>query len=64
MENHAARPEFVAALSGKLGSDIRDSRTLGIPFLYVAAPVPGGAVRMAYPLAVLQQARPAGAQAT
>jgi two-component system, OmpR family, phosphate regulon sensor histidine kinase PhoR len=56
MENHAARPEFVAALHGKLGSDIRNSHTLGIPFLYVATPVPGGAVRMAYPLTVLQQA--------
>src|SRR6185312_15992843 len=56
MENHAARPEFVAALHGSLGSDIRNSHTLGIPFLYVATPVPGGAVRMAYPLTVLQQA--------
>ncbi len=56
MENHATRPEFVAALHGELGSDIRNSHTLGIPFLYVATPVPGGAVRMAYPLTVLQQA--------
>ncbi len=56
MENHATRPEFVAALQGKLGSSVRDSRTVGIPFLYVATPVPGGAVRMAYPLTVLQQA--------
>ncbi len=56
MENHATRPEFVAALQGKLGSDIRTSHTLGVPFLYVATPVPGGAVRMAYPLTVLQQA--------
>ncbi len=56
MENHATRPEFAAALQGKLGSDVRNGRTLGIPFLYVATPVPGGAVRMAYPLTVLQQA--------
>lgn len=56
MENHATRPEFKAALHGKLGSDIRTSHTLGIPFLYVATPVPGGAVRMAYPLTVIQQA--------
>ncbi len=56
MENHATRPEFLAALQGKIGSDIRTSHTLGIPFLYVAAPIPGGAVRMAYPLTVLQQA--------
>jgi two-component system, OmpR family, phosphate regulon sensor histidine kinase PhoR len=50
MENHADRPEFIAALSGKAGSNERRSATLGIPFLYVAAPTPGGAVRLAYPL--------------
>jgi two-component system, OmpR family, phosphate regulon sensor histidine kinase PhoR len=47
MENHAQRPEFVAALKGELGTDTRTSRTLGIDFLYVAAPVSGGAVRLA-----------------
>jgi two-component system, OmpR family, phosphate regulon sensor histidine kinase PhoR len=50
MENHARRPEFVAALSGKVGVDERRSETIGIPFLYVAVPVSGGAVRLAYPL--------------
>jgi two-component system phosphate regulon sensor histidine kinase PhoR len=50
MENHAARPEFAAALSGKIGSSERRSATIGIPFLYVAAPIAGGAVRLAYPL--------------
>lgn len=50
MENHAHRPEFVAALSGGTGSNERRSATLGIPFLYVAVPVSGGAVRLAYPL--------------
>jgi len=50
MENHAYRKEFVAALAGHLGMDERKSQTLGIPFLYVAAPVSGGAVRLAYPL--------------
>ncbi len=50
MENHAHRKEFVAALAGKLGVDERKSHTLDIPFLYVAAPVSGGAVRLAYPL--------------
>ena len=50
MENHALRKEFVAALAGKTGSNERRSATLGIPFLYVAAPVSGGAVRLAYPL--------------
>src|SRR5437870_7677227 len=50
MENHAQRKEFMAALSGDVGSDERRSYTLGVPFLYVAAPVSGGAVRFAYPL--------------
>ncbi len=50
MENHVTRPEFVAALSGRIGSNERRSATLGIPFLYVAAPISGGAVRLAYPL--------------
>ena len=56
MENHATRPEFMAALQGKSGTAVRDSVTVGIPFLYVATPIPGGAVRMAYPLSDLQQA--------
>jgi two-component system phosphate regulon sensor histidine kinase PhoR len=50
MENDATRPEFVAALSGKVGSNERRRATIGIPFLYVAAPISGGAVRLAYPL--------------
>jgi len=56
MENHARRPEFAAALAGNPGSATRLSRTLGIEFLYVAAPVGGGAVRLAYPLSAIQQA--------
>lgn len=54
MENHATRREFSAALSGKTGENERRSATLGIPFLYVAAPISGGAVRLAYPLSDLQ----------
>jgi two-component system, OmpR family, phosphate regulon sensor histidine kinase PhoR len=50
MENHATRPEFAAALAAGTGSNERRSATLGIPFLYVAASVSGGAVRLAYPL--------------
>jgi two-component system phosphate regulon sensor histidine kinase PhoR len=50
MENHATRKEFIAALSGKTGENERRSATVGIPFLYVAEPVSGGAVRLAYPL--------------
>ena len=50
MENHAYRKEFAAALAGHIGVDERKSHTLAVPFIYVAAPVSGGAVRLAYPL--------------
>ena len=55
MENHASRPEFQAALQGGTGSAMRTSKTVGIDFLYVAVPAKGGAVRLAYPLAVIKQ---------
>jgi two-component system phosphate regulon sensor histidine kinase PhoR len=55
MENHATRPEFIAAFQGRVGSSSRWSHTLGIQFLYVAVPVEGGAVRLAYPLSAIQQ---------
>lgn len=50
LENHAQRGEFVSALAGHLGMDQRKSQSFGVPYLYVAAPVSGGAVRLAYPL--------------
>jgi two-component system, OmpR family, phosphate regulon sensor histidine kinase PhoR len=56
MENHAHRPEFVAALKGEIGTDVRGNRTVGVPFLYIAAPISGGAVRLAYPLSDIQSA--------
>jgi len=58
MENHATRKEFAAALAGRVGSAERRSATVGTRFLYIAAPVSGGAVRLAYPLSdveVIQQ---------
>ncbi len=54
MENHATRPEFIAALHGQLGENSRTSHTVGIDFLYVAAPIPNGAVRLAYPLSAIK----------
>ena len=39
MENHATRPEFLAALEGRPGRAIRYSRTLRQEMMYVAAPV-------------------------
>src|ERR1700744_621176 len=41
MENHVRNKEFVAALSGSVGLDERSSHTVGIPFIYVAAPISG-----------------------
>ncbi len=64
MENHATRPEFIEALQhGRIGSSVRFSHTIGVPFLYVAAPLDisgagkgaPAAVRLAYPLASLQE---------
>jgi two-component system phosphate regulon sensor histidine kinase PhoR len=54
MENHGKRAEFAAALAGQTGENERRSTTLGIPFLYVAAPISGGAVRLAYPLSDIE----------
>ena len=56
-ENLARSPEFVQALKGEIGTDVRPSPSLGIPYLYVAAPVTGGAVRLAYPLSDVGNAR-------
>ena len=54
MENHATRPEFKEILNGNsVGMSQRHSATVGIDYLYVAVPIPGGAVRMAYPLALI-----------
>ena len=56
MENHRSRKEFAAAFQGNIGVDERRSHTIGIPFLYVAVPVSGGAVRLAYPLSDVEAA--------
>jgi two-component system phosphate regulon sensor histidine kinase PhoR len=54
LQNAAALPEFRVALNGGVGVDQRPSGALGIPFLYIAAPIPGGAVRMALPMTEMQ----------
>jgi|ERR1044071_5838442 two-component system phosphate regulon sensor histidine kinase PhoR len=54
MENHAGRPEVVAALAGQTGSSSRVSHTVGIEFLYLAVPSGDKIVRLAYPLSSLQ----------
>jgi len=50
MENLRHRKEFASALAGQIGVDEGKSQSLGVPFLYVAVPVSGGAVRLAYPV--------------
>ena len=55
MENHATRPEFIEALQGRVGVSSRWSHTVGVDFLYVAVPIPGGAVRLAYPLKAIAE---------
>jgi two-component system, OmpR family, phosphate regulon sensor histidine kinase PhoR len=55
MENHAGRPEISAALTGKIGSSTRLSHTVGVEFLYLAVPSGDKVVRLAYPLATIQQ---------
>jgi two-component system phosphate regulon sensor histidine kinase PhoR len=56
MENHAGRPEVAAALSGATGTNTRRSHTVGVEFLYVAVPVPGGdkIARLAYPTSIIR----------
>src|SRR5580693_8255523 len=45
MENQRHRREFASALAGQIGVDEGNAQSLGVPFLYVAVPVSGGAVR-------------------
>jgi two-component system phosphate regulon sensor histidine kinase PhoR len=62
LEHEGHRPEFIAALRGEIGTDTRKHNTYGIPVLYVAVPVSGGAVRLAYPLADVAIANTRGRQ--
>jgi two-component system phosphate regulon sensor histidine kinase PhoR len=56
MDAMASRPEFAQALKGEVGSDTRASQLFGSAYLYVAAPVEGGAVRLAYSLSDIDAA--------
>ncbi len=64
LHNTPDRPEIMAALAGKTGEDIRESSTRRIPYRYLAQPVEHGgivmgAVRLAMPMADIQQMRTA-----
>jgi two-component system phosphate regulon sensor histidine kinase PhoR len=54
-ESQLRRPEFQAALAGRVGTDTRGGNQ-GADLLYVAQPVPGGAVRLALPLTAVAEA--------
>ncbi len=56
MGNLATDAEFAAALRGEIGIDTRPGPALDVPVLYVAAPVSGGAARLAYPLSDVDRA--------
>jgi len=55
LENEGRLPEFNAAFRGEIGTEIRARHQ--IPVLYVAVPVGGGAVRLAYPMADFEIAK-------
>lgn len=54
LQNEGRLPEFAAALRGSTGVEIRSQN--GAQVLFVAVPVSGGAVRLAYPLADVEAA--------
>ncbi|MGE5525983.1 MAG: ATP-binding protein [Rhodospirillaceae bacterium] len=61
VENHANRPEVVAALRQGQGSDMRSSATIGTRLMYAAAPIvrqgrPVGVARVAMPLTEVDEA--------
>lgn len=58
IENHAARSEVAAALSGKLGVESRQSGTVGQRYLYLALPPrdeTSGVVRLAIELPAIEE---------
>ncbi len=57
MENHLGRKEVQQALTGKVGEDIRSSRTLKLDFLYIAIPssLPDLIIRVSVPLGQLKK---------
>jgi two-component system phosphate regulon sensor histidine kinase PhoR len=54
LADEGRRPEFVAALKGSTGVETRSRNRVTV--LYVAVPVSGGAVRLAYPMSDLEMA--------
>lgn len=60
MDNHANRPEVIAALAGGVGESTRFSTTLGTRMMYVAVPISAagqmvGIARVALPLTAVEE---------
>ncbi len=53
--NQAGRPEIEEALAGRRGSNVRDSATSRQPYLYLAMPVPQGALALGVPVAQMRR---------
>jgi two-component system phosphate regulon sensor histidine kinase PhoR len=56
LEKEGERPEFAAAIRGETGIETRGRGTFALPVLYIAVPVSGGAVRLGYSLADVENA--------
>jgi two-component system phosphate regulon sensor histidine kinase PhoR len=56
LEKEGGRREFAMALRGETGIETRGRGTFALPVLYVAVPVSGGAVRLGYSLADVENA--------
>ncbi len=57
MENHAGRPEVIAALESGFGQSVRYSTTTGLDTMYIALPVDSyGVVRVALPVTTINTA--------
>lgn len=54
LEDEGKRPEFVTALQGGTGVEVRSRSQFGAQVIYVAVPLSGGAVRLASPLSDLE----------
>ncbi len=56
MENHLNRKEVIEAVNGKVGRDIRHSKTLNMDFLYIALPLKSQqlVIRVSVPLVQLK----------
>jgi len=56
LDNHANRPEILAAVARGFGQNIRYSKTVKTNMVYVAQRVPQGIIRVSVPLTSIEQA--------